>query len=148
MAITELDAKTIASLRRLFQAKSVDVILLSRADFNTRQLADLLKTHDGQRDAGPRRPGAGDQRRPYRGALPAQGAVPAGETNFGVEALCRIQHPELGMIYPDNFIPLAEAHDLILELTDAVTVQAFRDLQASGTRRAAPCAWPSTFRPA
>jgi len=34
------------------------------------------------------------------------------------------------MIYPDNFIPLAEAHDLILDLTDAVTVQAFRDLRA------------------
>jgi EAL domain-containing protein (putative c-di-GMP-specific phosphodiesterase class I) len=49
---------------------------------------------------------------------------------YGVEALCRIQHPELGMIFPDNFIPLAEAHGLILELTDAVTVQAFRDQKA------------------
>jgi EAL domain-containing protein (putative c-di-GMP-specific phosphodiesterase class I) len=48
--------------------------------------------------------------------------------SYGVEALCRIDHPTLGMIYPDNFIPLAEVHDLIHELTDAVTVQAFRDL--------------------
>ena len=52
-----------------------------------------------------------------------------GDSNYGVEALCRLQHPRLGMIFPDSFIPLAEAYDLILELTDAVTVQAFRDLR-------------------
>ena len=139
-------AKTIASLRRLFQAKSVDVILLSRADFNTRQLAELLKTRDGQRVLD--REGLAQAISDGHIVVHYQPKVPfrSGETNFGVEALCRIQHPELGMIYPDNFIPLAEAHDLILELTDAVTVQAFRDLKRSGTRRAAPCAWPSTFR--
>src|SRR6476661_2304764 len=50
MAITRLDTKTVASLRRLFQAKSVDVILQARDDFNTRQLADLIKPReDGQR---------------------------------------------------------------------------------------------------
>ena len=47
MAVTHLDAKTIGSVRRLFQAKSVDVIVLPRADFNTRQLADLLKAQTG-----------------------------------------------------------------------------------------------------
>ncbi len=129
MAITRLDAKTVASVRRLFQAKSVDVILLSRADFNTRQLAELIKTPDGQRALD--REGLAQAIAGGHIVVHYQPKVPfrAGETSFGVEALCRIKHPELGMIYPDNFIPLAEAHDLIADLTDAVTVQAFRDLR-------------------
>jgi EAL domain-containing protein (putative c-di-GMP-specific phosphodiesterase class I) len=131
MAITQLDTKTVASLRRLFQAKSVDVILQARADFNTRQLAELLKPREcGQRVLD--REGLAQAIARGHVVVHYQPKVPfrAGETNFGVEALCRIQHPDMGMIYPDNFIPLAEAHDLILELTDAVTVQAFRDLRA------------------
>src|SRR3954470_4740189 len=129
MAVTQLAPKTIASLRRLFQEKSVDVLLLPRADFSTRQLADLLKPPGGQRSLD--RESLAQAIAGGHVVVHYQPKVPfrAGETDFGVEALCRIQHPELGMVYPDNFIPLAEAHDLILELTDAVTVQAFRDLK-------------------
>jgi EAL domain-containing protein (putative c-di-GMP-specific phosphodiesterase class I) len=113
----------------LFQAKSLDVILLSRADFSTRQLAELIKTPDGQRQLD--REGLAQAIAGGHVVVHYQPKVPfrPGETGFGVEALCRIKHPELGMIYPDNFIPLAEAHDLILELTDTVTIQAFRDLR-------------------
>ena len=40
-----------------------------------------------------------------------------------VEALVRWKHPKLGLVLPDEFVPVAEQHDLIAELTDLV----FRD---------------------
>jgi len=38
----------------------------------------------------------------------------------GIEALLRWNHPEHGLVYPDDFIELAEAHGLIGALTDYV----------------------------
>lgn len=44
-----------------------------------------------------------------------------------VEVLARWQHPKLGLLRAGDFIPLAEAAGLILELFDAVLDQACRD---------------------
>lgn len=46
----------------------------------------------------------------------------------GVECLVRWQHPEDGLIGPDAFVPLAEEHGLIDELTRAVLYQALADV--------------------
>jgi len=43
---------------------------------------------------------------------------------IGVEVLCRWQHPELGIVAPVDFIPVAERHDLIDALTWKILSQA------------------------
>lgn len=43
----------------------------------------------------------------------------------GFEALVRWQHPRLGLLYPDSFIPLAEVSDVIHSLTSTVLQLAF-----------------------
>lgn len=47
----------------------------------------------------------------------------------GVEALVRWQHPILGMVYPDQFIGLAEDHGLMESLTRCVLRDALRQVK-------------------
>lgn len=47
----------------------------------------------------------------------------------GFEALVRWQHPRMGVLYPDSFIPLAEVSDVIHPLTLAVLRLAFAQQQ-------------------
>ncbi|WP_294963731.1 EAL domain-containing protein [Sulfurimonas sp.] len=42
----------------------------------------------------------------------------------GMEALVRWEHPTMGLIYPDKFIPLAESTDMIVELDRIVMKKA------------------------
>lgn len=49
---------------------------------------------------------------------------------MGVEALARWKHPELGIIPPDRFIPLAERTGLIMPLTQWVLHEAVRQCKA------------------
>jgi diguanylate cyclase (GGDEF)-like protein len=49
-----------------------------------------------------------------------------------VEALVRWQHPILGLLYPDSFIPLVEQTDLIDKLTDWVLRKALSDMRELG----------------
>lgn len=48
----------------------------------------------------------------------------------GVETLVRWRHPQDGMVFPDQFIGMAEAHGLIDALTQVVLAQALQDSAA------------------
>ena len=53
----------------------------------------------------------------------------------GGEILVRWQHPIRGLVFPDQFIPLAEQHHLMGELTEIIikqTVIAYKQLQVAG----------------
>ena len=55
----------------------------------------------------------------------------------GVEALARWDHPQLGMVYPETFIPMTERAGLMPQLTRAILVQAIAEasrLDRSGYR--------------
>jgi EAL domain-containing protein (putative c-di-GMP-specific phosphodiesterase class I)/FixJ family two-component response regulator len=88
------------------------------------------------------KPAAGDQRRVPRtvfGADEVRAAIANGELiNYyqpavavasgelmGVEALVRWRHPAAGLVFPDQFIGIAETHGLISDLTRAVLRVAF-----------------------
>ncbi|HEV8629386.1 MAG TPA: diguanylate cyclase, partial [Thermoanaerobaculia bacterium] len=58
---------------------------------------------------------AGEIELEYQPKFPLSGGRPA-----GVEALARWQHPDLGRVGPDGFVPLAEQAGLMNELTDVV----------------------------
>ncbi len=47
---------------------------------------------------------------------------------YGGEALVRWQHPDLGLLMPNDFIPLAEQSGLICELNDFVMAKSMQDL--------------------
>ena len=76
----------------------------------------------------------------YQPKFPLRGGRPS-----GVEALARWQHPTLGRIGPDGFIPLAEQTGLISALTDVVLRDAIPSARAGGAT-ASRCACRSTSR--
>ncbi len=47
---------------------------------------------------------------------------------IGLEALARLNHPEMGTLLPDRFVPQIEDAGLASELTDRVSARAFADM--------------------
>jgi EAL domain-containing protein (putative c-di-GMP-specific phosphodiesterase class I) len=48
---------------------------------------------------------------------------------IGVEALVRWQHPVLGLLYPDRFLPAAENSGLIVPMTMLIPREALQQVR-------------------
>ncbi len=61
---------------------------------------------------------------------PKVARTPRGWRISAVEALLRWNHPDLGLVYPDKFIPVAEERGIIAAMTDWVLQEGIRQLGA------------------
>ncbi len=131
------DERILATARKLAQAHKLNVVGALQKPIDPSALRQLL----GEPHATPRGPRAGGKVYPPERLARA---IADGElvnvyqpkvslrtgSLVGVETLVRWRHPEDGLVFPDQFIALAEEHGLIDDLTRAVLRGALREAHA------------------
>ena len=126
------DTRVLETATRLAQAWRLRTVGHLRKPLSSDELRDALQRWRGSTASDPQRPRRSFTPEEVRRAI-EQGQVClhyqpqidlADGRLLGVEALARWQHPELGLLGPDAFIPVAEANGLIDTLTDSVVQQA------------------------
>jgi EAL domain-containing protein (putative c-di-GMP-specific phosphodiesterase class I) len=127
------DERVLQGACTLAQAHRIRVLGAYRKPLAAEQLAHALATQASVASV--------ERSRPARPELPAEELQQAitggalfnhyqpkveliGGKVIGVEALVRCLHPRLGLVMPDQFIAVAESHNLIDALTDAVLTSA------------------------
>ena len=132
------DERMLQTTEKLVQAHGITVLGWLHKPPTPEGLAALLKKWSPPSQAGPRA-----VKKSY-GADEVRAAITNGElVNYyqpkvavatgkvvGVEALVRWRHPVDGMVFPDQFIGVAEEHGLIDELTRGVLTTALAQLKA------------------
>ncbi|GEM_PF-429310 len=132
LIVTGLDAKTAQSTERLARSKQFNVRVVRNDKFDEDTLKACLAEAPKDRTdiTATNLQDSIEQnflRVEYQPKVPFD---PPSEPRYSVEALVRLRHPELGDVYPDQFISVAENSGLIQQLTDSVTRQVFADLAA------------------
>lgn len=132
------DERMLQSVEKLVQAHHIRVLGRLHKPFTPEALSALLKKWSPPSQAGPR-----EVKKSY-GADEVRAAITNGElVNFyqpkvavatgkvvGVEALVRWRHPGDGVVFPDQFIGVAEEHGLIDDVTRVVLTSALTQLKA------------------
>ena len=128
IVVTSLDLKTVDSIRRLGNSKGMKLRVF-RKNCDENELKDFLVNLE-KREVRFGAEHLADAIARQLLHVEYQPKVPlkSDPEEIAVEALCRLQHPQFGTVYPEQFIALAEKHALIAKLTDAVVCHAFRDL--------------------
>jgi EAL domain-containing protein (putative c-di-GMP-specific phosphodiesterase class I) len=128
------DERILNSVRNLAQAHGLQVLAALQKPATLEQLQWILDQQKSLTAAGllPAKKiyTAGEIRRAIRGGelinhYQPKVSLRTGECT-GVEVLVRWQHPQDGLVFPDQFIAVAEEHDLIDELTRVVLVTALQ----------------------
>ena len=131
------DSRILFTAQKLAEAHGLDVLGTLRKPVSRDQLREFLDRNQPRNGVGPQA-----ERKLY-GPDELRRAISEGElVNHyqpkvyiasglveGVEALVRWQHPDDGLILPDQFISTAEVHGLIDDLTRAVLRSALRQLR-------------------
>ena len=132
------DERVLQTVEKLVHAHGITVLGRLHKPFTPEALSALLKKWSPASQAGPRA-----VKKSY-GADEVRAAITNGElVNYyqpkvavatgkvvGVEVLVRWRHPVDGMVFPDQFIGVAEEHGLIDELTRGVLTTALAQLKA------------------
>jgi EAL domain-containing protein (putative c-di-GMP-specific phosphodiesterase class I)/AmiR/NasT family two-component response regulator len=132
------DERTLQSAGKLVQAHHIEVLGSLHKPVSLQMLSSLIAGWSPTSHAA-----KAVQRKPYPAERLSQ-AIAHGElVNYyqpkvhmttgdveGLETLVRWRHPQDGLVFPDQFIGVAEAHGLIDALTQAVLVQALSDVAA------------------
>jgi EAL domain-containing protein (putative c-di-GMP-specific phosphodiesterase class I)/DNA-binding NarL/FixJ family response regulator len=132
------DARILQTVKKLAQAHRVRMLGALAKPVSLDRLREVLARHGTHVSAAPkaaskvhdpadlqRAIAAGELVNHYQPKVDlATGAV------LGVEALVRWQHPLAGLVFPDQFIGMAEEHGLIDALTTAVLGRALRQARA------------------
>lgn len=132
------DKRIIETARKLAKAHSLNVLGALHKPVRPEQLQDLL---GGAASTPARAPRAEAKRYP---PVRLMHAIAGGELRnvyqpkvelatgrvAGVETLVRWQHPEDGVVFPNEFIPLAEEYHLIDDLTRTMLVKALAQARA------------------
>ncbi len=133
IVLSGVDAQTLRVAESLARAHKLRVIGTHIKPVSCEQLADSLKARLNHRTDSSQRP------RAIYSAERVATAIRCGElVNYyqpkvemisgkvvGVETLVRWNHPTDGIVFPDQFIPVAEASGVIRELTRRVVTDAF-----------------------
>jgi EAL domain-containing protein (putative c-di-GMP-specific phosphodiesterase class I)/FixJ family two-component response regulator len=131
------DEPVLQSIEKLVQAHRITALGHLRKPVHAKALEELIETW---------RPAVGDRRRAARAVFEPEevrAGIAGGElinyyqplveiasgALWSVEALVRWRHPRLGLIYPDQFIGIAESNGFIGDLTRAVLAEAFAQVR-------------------
>ncbi len=130
------DARILQTVRKLAQAHGINLLGALPKPVSADQLRQVLASAASRRaGGGAERPlySADELRRAIDGTELVNHYQPKVDLSTGVpvgaEALVRWQHPQAGMVFPDQFIATAEEHGLIDDLTRTVLAGALRQLR-------------------
>ena len=128
IVVTALDPRTIDSIRRMGNTKGLKLRVFKKNGDEGELRGFLAKLEKRQVRFGAEHLADAIARQLLHVEYQPKVPLKADGEEFAVEALCRLQHPQFGNVYPEQFIAMAEKHHLIAKLTDAVVCHAFRDL--------------------